>query len=513
MVSPAGFEPTAPRLGIRRSVPAPSLTLPHNQLIPLDISTAHWFLARTNPHCGPGARVRTGSAAGAAMPKFTEDFLAGFRPAEGQKDRMAFDTETRGLGVRAFQATEARPDGSRVPVVRRAFLCQWTDPTTLKKRREPLGMVGAMTLKQAREAVKVRMGAVAKGDDPRRLRQAKREAAEREQEAARLTLRALLEQWSRLGLRDRRPGYRAEAVRAIALAFQRHLDRPAVALTRTIAVNALDGLVEDGKIATAGRTMAYGRACYGWAQKRGKLAENPFQGLPVGAGIVARDRVLTDGEIGEIWRAAGTLGFPFGPMMRLLLLTAQRRGEVSDMRWSEVSADLTMWTIPASRAKNGTAHLVHLAPEARAILADLPRFADCDLALTTNGKTPISGFSRAMARVQAAIAKARAEAAAASGGKPEAMQGWRLHDFRRSAVTWLAGAGFAPHVCDKLLNHVATTGLSDVARVYQRAQFVPERKAALETWARHVIACASNAEDSTGNVVTADFAARREGVA
>ncbi len=71
----------------------------------------------------------------------------------------------------------------------------------------------------------------------------------------------------------------------------------------------------------AGRTMAYGRACYGWAQKRGKVASNPFQGLPVPAAIVARDRVLDDREIGEVWRAGGTLGFPFGPLVRLMLLT------------------------------------------------------------------------------------------------------------------------------------------------------------------------------------------------
>ena len=212
-----------------------------------------------------------------------------------------------------------------------------------------------------------------------------------------------------------------------------------------------------------------------------------------------------------MWRAAGTLGHPFGPLVRLLLLTAQRREEVAGMRWSEVSADMAVWTIPAKRAKNGAAHVVHLAPEARAVLASVPRIAGSDFVFTTTGRTAASGFSKAKERVDAAIAKARAETAVDAGADPEAMPAWRFHDLRRSAVTWLAGAGFPPNVCDKLLNHVTTTGLSHVARVYQRAEFLPERRAALEAWARHVIICGEGAAAS--NVVTANFGGRRGEVA
>ena len=275
----------------------------------------------------------------------------------------------------------------------------------------------------------------------------------------------------------------------------------------------LDGLAEAGRAAMAGRTMAYARACYGWAQKRGKVPANPFQGLPVPAGIVARDRVLDAREVGEVWRAAGTLGHPFGPLVRLLLLTAQRREEVGAMRWSEVSADLSVWTIPAGRAKNGAAHVAHLAPEARAVLAGVPRLTGCDYVFTTTGTSPVSGFSKAKERLDAAVAAARAEAAMKGGAEAEPMPAWRLHDFRRSAVTWLAGPPhrFPPHVCDKLLNHVTTTGLSDVARVYQRAEFLPERKAALVAWARHVVARSEGA--ARDNVVETTFGVRRQDVA
>jgi integrase len=380
----------------------------------------------------------------------------------------------------------------------------------LQKRREPLGAWGSLTLEQARAAVRVRMGEVAQGKDPLAERRAKRAEAEAEREASRLTLRALLDQWARLGLKDRRESYRAEAVRAVSHAFARYLDKPAHHLSREMAVRVLDKLADAGKTAMAGRTMAYGRACYGWALKRERVPLNPFLGLPVSAGVTARDRVLSPEETGDIWRAAETLGWPFGPLVKVLLLTAQRREEVGGMRWSELSPDLDVWTIPASRAKNGMAHVVHLAPEARAILAELPRFAECDLVFTTTGKTPVSGFSKAAERIGKAVASARAEAAQ-PGQQAAQMPSWRFHDFRRSAVTWLASAGFPPHVCDKLLNHIATTGLSDVARVYQRAAFMPERKAALEAWARHVLDCAEKREPPAAIDLAAERARRRRG--
>src|SRR5215212_8700287 len=228
------------------------------------------------------------------MLKFTEDKMRKLAPAPGKKDCLAFGTECRGLGVRATAA------GTKT------FLVQWTDPATGRKRREPLGVWGGITVDQAREAARVRLGAVAKGLDPRAEREAKRAAEAREREASRLTLRLLLGEWSRLGLNGRREGYRAEAVRAVSHAFAGHLDRPAHHLTRDEAVRVLDGLARAGRAAMAGRTMAYGRACYGWALKRGKVPANPFQGLPVPAAIVSRDRVLSDQEIGEVWCAAGT---------------------------------------------------------------------------------------------------------------------------------------------------------------------------------------------------------------
>jgi integrase len=427
---------------------------------------------------------------GRTVPKLTENFLKTFRPAPGSKDRMVFDTECRGLGVRATAG------GNKM------FLIQWSDAGTGRKQREPLGAWGSITLEQARVAARARLGRVAQGFNPiaERARikaedQRQRAATAAAKEDARFTLSDLIADWAKLHLAGKRPRYAVEAERALRVAFAAHLSRPASSLTHAAVTAVLDGKAGGGKAPIAGRTMAYGRACYGWAVKRRRLALNPFAGLPAIQGAnPSRDRVLADGEVRAIWRAAAVLGLPFGPIMQLLLLTAQRRQEVAAMRWSELSADLTLWVLPGSRAKNGRAHLVHLAAPARAILASLPRIAGQDLVFSTTGATPPSGFSKAKLALDAAIAKLAAERAATLHSV-EADPAWRLHDIRRTAVTWLAGAGFPPHAMDKLLNHTAG-GITGVAAIYQRNEFLAERMAALDAWAAHVTGV-----EPAGNVV------------
>lgn len=404
------------------------------------------------------------------MPKFTDRFLASFKPAQGKKDRLAFDTECRGLGVRATAA------GTRTLIV------QWTDPATAQKRREPLGVWGSITIDQAREAARARLGDVAKGIDPRAVRQAKREQAEAERAEKQLTLDALVDDWAKLHLAGRRPRYKAEAVRAIKYAFDGHLKRPAVRLTRAEVVNVLDK-VQAETPAIAGRTLAYGRACFGWAQKRGKVPSNPFTGVPINSGIEARERVLSSEEVGRVWNVAAGMDEPWGPFFRLLVLTLARREEVAGMRWSELSADLAIWTIPGARMKRGQAHVVVLPSAAQDALRTVTRIKGQDLVFSTTGKTHVSGFTKAKAALD----------------KAAKVTDWRLHDIRRTGVSALAAMGIDSIVADKLLAHQPGK-LSGVARVYQRHDFAPERKAALEAWAAHVLRCAAGTEEAS-NVV------------
>src|SRR5262249_25601369 len=131
-----------------------------------------------------------------------------------------------------------------------------------------------------------------------------------------------------------------------------------------------DGAKPKGAAMT-GRTAAYGRAAFAWAVKRGAVNVNPFAALPVGKSVAKRERVLSDPEIAEIWRAAGDAAAPYGTSVRLLILTGQRRGEVAGMAWDEISNDLTTWTLSGERTKNGTAHMVPLSAPARNLVRAL----------------------------------------------------------------------------------------------------------------------------------------------
>jgi hypothetical protein len=427
---------------------------------------------------------------------FTDTLVANLECPAEQKDKLFFDDEQKGLGVRVTQS------GGRV------FIVQWTDTATGQKRREVLGAYGAITTDQARKAAAVYRGDVAKGLDPHAERLAKAEALRKAKEAAKqareaakaakleaaFTLERLVTDWAAIGLAKRRPRYKAEAVRALRYGFPKDWTRPASALTKARIVAIQDTLTKEEKHASASRLTAYGRACFTWAVKRGTLALNPFQGLPTGAAAVARDRLLTDDEIGAIWNAACTMPEPAGPFVRLALLALARREEVAGMRWSEISPDLSVWTIPAQRMKRGQAHSVTLTDTAREALGAVTRIEGQDLVFTTTGKTPISGFSKIKTKLD----------------KLSGVTAWVLHDFRRAGPSTLARLGFSSIVADKLLAH-QPSALSSVARTYQQHDFSAEKKVALEAWAAHVLRCAKPEKEGDKVTSLAEHRAARAG--
>ena len=122
----------------------------------------------------------------------------------------------------------------------------------------------------------------------------------------------------------------------------------------------------------------------------------------------------------------------FGPLIRLLLLTGQRRGEVAGLLWSELQdfdGDCPLWEIPGHRTKNKHAHLVPLSPTVCRVPSALPRVGD--LVFTTTGDTPISGFGKVKARIDAGIDTLR------NTDSLQPMAPWTLHDLRRTMVTVL----------------------------------------------------------------------------
>jgi integrase len=220
---------------------------------------------------------------------------------------------------------------------------------------------------------------------------------------------------------------------------------------------------------------------FGWLQKRRRLKANPVAGLARPEPSKARDRVLSDDEVRAFWRAADGVGEPFTSALKLMLITGQRRKEVAAMRWSELSANLTTWTLPPERTKNRRSHEVPLSELARDLVrgaAASARFGD--LVFTTTGTTPISGWSKIKRKIDALM-----------GEVPD----WRLHDLRRTTVTGMARAGADLHVIERAVNHASGT-FGGIVGTYQRHKFEAEVRAALEAWSHLLIAIVEGRPDN-----------------
>jgi integrase len=244
-------------------------------------------------------------------------------------------------------------------------------------------------------------------------------------------------------------------------------NRPLDEIRRAEIVRVLDMLIANGTPYRANRALSAIKKLLNWALNRGMIDVNPIAGQRMPTKECARDRILSDDEIERLIYAAKADGYPFGAIYLVLLLTGQRRGEVSAMRWSEIDLHRRIWTIPAARAKNGHAHEVPLSGAVIEILRQLPRFLHSDFVFTTSGQRPVSGFGRAKARFERAV------------GSTD----WRVHDLRRTAASGMARLGIPPHVIEKVLNH-RTGVISGVAAVYNRYGYAEEKRDALERWAQ-----------------------------
>jgi integrase len=276
-----------------------------------------------------------------------------------------------------------------------------------------------------------------------------------------------------------------KAVQATFRKFSTLNDRPIAEITRADVVKILDGIAARGAPIAANRAMSAIKKLFAWSLDRGVISVHPLVGLRKPGTERSRDRVLTDVELKSFWHATEELGLPFGPAFRLLALTGQRRGEVVGMRWSQLDIDRRVWTIPGEVAKNGRVHEVPLSTPALEIIQALPRFVGSDLVFTTTGVSPISGFGRA---------KDRLDFSMETGD-------WRLHDLRRTVASGMARLGVAPHVIEKVLNHVSGQ-ISGVAAVYNRHGYQTEKRKALDTWSKEIEAIISAEPSGRRNYAT-----------
>jgi integrase len=256
-------------------------------------------------------------------------------------------------------------------------------------------------------------------------------------------------------------------------------------ITRANLSNLLDDIVDKGAPISANRTFSAFRKMCRWAIGRGVLERDPCAGVQAPSPENRRERVLADAEIKIVWKAADAIGWPFGPVIKLLLLTGARRDEVGGMRWSEVDLPARTWTLVPARSKNKRAHQIPLSDAVIDILNSLPRHEKVDFVFSTTGKTAVSGWSRMKRSLDDFIAERIREEAEARGEAPQAMPEWRLHDARRSVATNLQKLGVRLEVTEAVLNHVSGTR-GGITGVYQRHDWAVEKRQALDAWARRL---------------------------
>jgi integrase len=217
----------------------------------------------------------------------------------------------------------------------------------------------------------------------------------------------------------------------------------------------------------ANRVLAVVRKFFNWCIARGVLEISPCAGVALPTREQSRHRILVDEELRAVILASRAIGFPFGSIVEFLAVTGQRRDEVGRMAWDHVDLDRRLWAIPHEHSKNRKPHIVHLSDEAVSLLQQVPRTGK--LIFTTGGETLFQGYSKAKKRLD----------------HTSGVSGWTLHDLRRTVVSGMARLGIAPHVADKILNHQSGT-ISGVAAVYQRHEFLNERKDALCQWGQYI---------------------------
>ncbi|MBB4231521.1 tyrosine-type recombinase/integrase [Rhizobium mongolense] len=266
-------------------------------------------------------------------------------------------------------------------------------------------------------------------------------------------------------------------------------------ITRFDVVKLIDDTAERAPI-VANRLLALLRKFFSWAVDRDIIDTSPMEKKidPPGE-EKTRDRILSDDEIRIVWLAAGKMGYPFGPMIRLLLLTGQRRSEVAGFEWKELElgGNNQLWVIPPERSKNRKEHFVPLSSLALAEIEKLPKVKpkedqDPIFLFTTTGRTHVSGYGNAKKSLDKEILSIVKDEAMKRGEDPDRLtpwEPWTFHDLRRTAASGMARLSVAIHVLEAVLNHTSGS-IKGVAAVYNRYDYASEKRAALTAWADYV---------------------------
>lgn len=238
------------------------------------------------------------------------------------------------------------------------------------------------------------------------------------------------------------------------------------AVAKRELVEVIDSIAADGTPHAASSLLRHLKMAFNYAVERDMMPVNPLDKVRPPVRTTQRDRVLTDVELASVWHAAGNLPQPWTAMYRMLMLTGQRRSEVSNMRWEEVSHDT--WIIPRERVKKDRPHMVPLTLAARTLLDSLPMPASGKgfVFSTDGGKSASSNFHKSKAKLD----------------DTSGVEEWVIHDIRRTVRSGLAALGVSRDVARAVVNHAD----GKVDAIYNRYDYATEKREALGKWARHL---------------------------
>jgi integrase len=385
--------------------------------------------------------------------RLTDSSVAGLKLPPGKSEILVFDETTPGFGVRL------RAGGKR------SWIAQYR--INHQQRRLSLGAVGVIDAADARKRAKQALAQVQLGRDP----QAEKTAA-RAPKVHRNTLSDVVDRYLAVAARK----LRASTYSGVVLHLRKHWQalhgREIQYLERRDIAAELARIAEESGPYGANRSRAALSALFAWAIGEGLADANHVVGTNKATDEVARDRVLSGEETVLIWRHAGD--GQYGAILRLLILTGQRREEVAAMRRAELDLEKQIWSLPGTRTKNGRPHDVPLSEAAVEILRNQSPRPHRDLLFGLAGG-PFSGWSKAKASLDARISTALGHA----------LVDWRLHDLRRTVATGMADLGVLPHVIEAVINHISGHK-AGVAGIYNRASYATEKHAALALWSCHL---------------------------
>ena len=393
--------------------------------------------------------------------KLTERAVQTLGLAPGQDDRIFFDDHITGFGLRIRRVKKWNGAYSNKEPLR-SWLFQYRIGG--KTRRMILGQAPALKAQRARE-IAAELGAkVRLGGDPATEKRINVERASH-------TLGVLVQKY----LAQQRSQIRPNSYRQVARHLESHAAPlhalPADAIDRQTIAARLNSIADKSGAVTANRVRSTMSAMFTWGMKEGLVLANPIIATNKRT-EKSRNRVLADPELSLIWRTLAT--DDYDTIIRLLMLTGQRLGEIAALRWSEIDFDRGAIHLPGERTKNHRPHEIPMSRTVRSLLAARPK--NGRELVFGEGVGPFSGFSHRKEALDNDIA-------ALNGGTP--IQAWVHHDVRRSVATGMAELGIQPHIIEAVLNHVSGHK-GGIAGIYNRAQYGAEKAQALARWDEHI---------------------------